>query len=221
MTMAVLDCGLDPDGGHRALTVDASGRLTTTTTAAITGVRDPAGTPTSVLAEIDNVGPWLVTVDSAHHEVHEGEMFSAWYYNASVANNGTAMLLISVGAGIYPHATFAASCGEAYIFEVFEGTTTSAAGTAVTNINTNRNSLKVSGLTVTHTPTVTAAGTAIACPVVVGSASGNGNQTATSRAVLERVLKPSTVYLARVTSHSELNPCAVEVTWYHEGATTG
>jgi hypothetical protein len=127
------------------------------------------------------------------------------------------MLRIAVGAGVYPHAIISASCGLAYALEFFEAPTTTANGTAVANVNHNRNSTKTSDLTVTHTPTVTAAGTAIAPVQYMG---GNENKAAggANRASVERILKPSTLYLARITSRAAANPCSLSIEWYHEGA---
>lgn len=101
----------------------------------------------------------LETVDTVHLKVHEGKYFSGGLYNATLADAGTATILIQTSSTEVTHIKFASSGSGNSTIQFFEGTTVSNAGTAVTMSNHNRNSTKSFSGTVTHTPTITDNGT--------------------------------------------------------------
>lgn len=102
----------------------------------------------------------IETIDTTHKMVHAGKYFSGGYYNASIADTTTIALLIQNGASV-THAVLSSTMGGESKIEFFEGTTFSAAGTAVTMSNHNRSSATTFVGTVTSQPTVTANGTQI------------------------------------------------------------
>lgn len=167
--------------------------------------------------EIDPVGPWLVVVDEVHHEIHEGESFTAHAGWASVASGTSKYLRISVDSVTYPHATFAGSASGAYTVEVFEGGTTSANGTAVPVYNRNRNSSKTGGLTITYDPTVTGDGNRLGL-LYGGGGAGATRVGGSDRAAQEFILKPSTLYLLKITSGATGTNLGASIDWYVEGA---
>lgn len=142
------------------------------------------------------------SIDYTHHKVHEGKFFSGAYYNSSVANGATIEILIQVGSTSTFHMKFAATAGGDSTVQLYEGTTFSAAGTAVTMSNHNRASANSFSGTITHTPTLTLAGTQInGTGYVTGGDkhTGSGGEFGFNN---EFVLSKSTNYLLRLTNNS-------------------
>lgn len=181
----------------------------------IAGIRDPHGEATQVPIEIDPYGPWAVIIPVEHHQRHEGEMFSAKYSDATLADTDTAVLHIKTGAS-YSHLFWAASAGLAYTVELFRGPTLSNNGTAVTVHNANDNSDKTSTTTAFHTPTVSNNGTSLEGPFYVGG--GAQRPGGSNRQDSERILLPNTSYLIVLTSRANSNLGSVVAEWYDEGA---
>jgi hypothetical protein len=101
------------------------------------------------------------SIDYAHQKIHEGRFFSGGYYNSSLSAGSSQDILVQVGSSSNFHAIMAVSIsGEATVF-IYEGTTFSAAGSAVTMTNHNRTSAKVFSGTVTYSPTVTGTGDSV------------------------------------------------------------
>jgi hypothetical protein len=155
----------------------------------------------------DEVTGALTTIDLPHHEVHEGEMFAA-YYNSTT---GTAAdVLLTTGATSVHLVIELVSDGKVKT-TIYEGPTTSANGTAITAVNKNRQSINTAVLTVHHTPTVSATGTAIHM-YMVGSAAKAGG---IGRSVEEYILAKNTKYLLR--SAFAVNTDVLQrFTWYEE-----
>ena len=113
----------------------------------------------------------LVVIDYTHHEIHEGEYFSAFARFSGVADAGTRGILVRVPAqtSTQVHATFTASTEGDADAALYEAVTMTSAGTVCTNRNHYRDSTGTSGVIVTHTPGVTI-GTAqlLANPVIPG-----------------------------------------------------
>lgn len=101
----------------------------------------------------------VISIDYAHQKTHEGRYFSGGYYNSSLADTASVMLLVQMGATYALHSKISATVTGNCTLYIFEDTTFSAAGTGVTMANHNRSSSKVFSGTVTHTPTITADGT--------------------------------------------------------------
>lgn len=144
----------------------------------------------------------VLSIDAVHNHTHLGRYFSGGYYNAAVANNASIDLLIQTGANSSPHTKVTVSNGGDALVYSYEDVTFSAAGTAVTVSNHNRNSTKVLDCTVTHSPTITGLGTEIGG--VGYSAGGEKNASAGGSFGFsnELVLKPATAYLFRATNVS-------------------
>jgi hypothetical protein len=141
-------------------------------------------------------------IDYLHKKVHEGRWFSGGYYNAALADSGNIDLLIQTSSTYAMHMVASAISSGSSTFQIYEGTTFSSAGTAVTMSNHNRSSAKVFSGTVTHTPTITAVGTQInGTGYVPGStkSSGGGGEFGFQN---EFILAASTTYLFRSTNNS-------------------
>lgn len=167
----------------------------------------------------DSIVHALTVMDHEHRMIHDGMAFHATHRTASLANGGTLEGLIAVPAGAFPHMTgmlFTFGAGDLDI-ETFEGTTTSADGTAVNSFNRNRNSTNTPNIVLTHTPTITDDGTKIHDRLVPPTGAGVGNQEGVVSPNLgeEWILKPSTKYLVRVTNNSGgAIKVTMEILWY-------
>lgn len=145
----------------------------------------------------------LLTIETVHHEVHEGEMFHAAYTNGSVANNGTVDVLLTTGAK-EAHTVWEVFAGGQVTVSLYEAPTTSAAGTAVTAYNMKRSSTNTPTAAVTHTPTVSATGTVtlVNGRILPGGTSPTTRVGGGIRANAEWIMKASTKYLMRITNKS-------------------
>lgn len=152
--------------------------------------------------------PTQVTVDITHEKVHLGQYFSGGYYNSAVGAGTNLDILIQASSTYYTHAIFACSASVECTLFLYEDTTFSAAGTAVTMSNHNRASAKSFSGTVTHTPTVTGVGTQLnSTSYLHGGASGPGGSASPNGAsfdgfTTEFILDLSTNYLFRITNIS-------------------
>jgi len=181
----------------------------------IYGTRDPLTTPTPVVWEMDNVGPWGVTIDVGHHQRHEGDSFSACYVDATLADTETIVIHIKVGADKAAHLLYHVTCPGAFTVALYENPTTSGDGTTVAVNNHNRNSSSTADTTVFHTPSSTGNGTLLEQYYIGGGSQRAGGE---SRSAAEWVLKKSEQYLLVVTSRANGNSGAVVLDWYEEGA---
>lgn len=150
----------------------------------------------------DAVTGAVVTIDTIHHEVHEGEMFHAEHVATTVANNASLDLLINPGA-VDQHLALSVTAGGACRVYVYENPTASG-GTAVPVYNMLRSSANPTLATVAHTPTVTATGSTAIVPgrYVPGGASAQTRVGGTIRTGTEWIYKASTPYLVRITNVS-------------------
>lgn len=148
----------------------------------------------------------LITIDEVHANVHEGVMFHAEAYVASLANNGTFDFYILTGAK-GAHAAFEVNSGGAAQVFLYEEANVSG-GSAVTSYNMNRQSANASSpITVTHTPSIVGVGST---PLINGRflAGGASQQTRSGggiRSGTEWILKANTKYLLRCTNISGAN----------------
>lgn len=171
------------------------------------------------LAPYDETTGAALVIDTVHHEVHEGEMFHASHTNGSVSNGASLDVLLVTGATVETHVSWEVFAGGQVTVYLYEGATTSAAGTAVVAYNMKRDSLNTPEATVTHTPTVTATGTTalINGRILPGGTSPTTRVGGGIRSGAEWILAPETQYLLRVTNTSG-GTIAVNVglEWYEE-----
>jgi hypothetical protein len=158
--------------------------------------------------------PEVVNITHEHQKVHEGEFYSTGYYNSAVADDASIEILLQTPADKELHAYLKIVAGGDCEFEVFEGTTFSAAGTSISPVNHNRNSTNVCGCTVTHTPTITADGDLIWMEYIPGGVfitPGAVQNVGAEQAVFAN----NANYLLRVTNRSALtNPFQIQAAYY-------
>ena len=151
----------------------------------------------------------LVTIDYAHHEIHDGDMFKTTYNADKSMGDNLDILIVTPNTRVYPHIAWEIGNESEAQMYVYEGTTTSSNGTAVTVTNKDRNSLKTSGVLAFHTPTFGSVGTEIFnWHSGSGKGGGSGNREET-----EAILKQNTKYLYRVNAVAA-GWVAVRLTWY-------
>lgn len=150
----------------------------------------------------DDITGALIVAELEHTKVHSGEMFSVSHRFAAVANNGTADLRITVGASEPAHIKWNISSGGKIYLDIYEETTFTNLGAAVTPQNMNRLSSNTPDTTFGHTPTVNVIGIS-RYENVFGS---NSNPVARAGEVIrqpvEWLLAPTKNYLIRVTNKS-------------------
>ena len=176
-----------------------------------------AVSPSAVASEIDNLGPWLVTIDQVHHQQHEGEAF---HYSEVITLGSAAVqdYLLTVPAGKYPHLIYSVDGIYGVTIELYEATGKTQSAAAVSVYNRNRNSAKVPSMTVKKgTDGGSGDGTRILWKRS-GSGTSGGKLAASVAERSERVLKAATAYIFRLTSAASSNDISIELDWYEEGA---
>lgn len=156
----------------------------------------------------------LINIDHAHHKVHSGSHYKAGYQDTSmVASDTIELLFVTPDTTEWAHWKLVAQSTGEVVVAVYEGTTTSANGTAITRWNRNRNSVNTSSTLVYHTPTVTADGTKMV-EKWIGSSGFRENSGGESRGDNEFILKQNTKYLVRLTAVSDDIKGAIGGDWY-------
>lgn len=164
-----------------------------------------------------------VIVDLAHHEVHEGSHFVVTHKTADGAdlpNDGVLEVLLTTGAKDV-HAVFEAVVEGDFELDIFENPTVTDDGTALAEVNLNRNSSKVATVVATHTPTTSADGDNLYSKWLLGGV-GFFADTALARTDTEFNLKQNEQYLFRLTNRSGSgSPCSWVVQWYEHNVDVG
>ena len=170
------------------------------------------GSDEQVLVSADYALP-TSTVFGAH--LLEGFLFSIGYthsFASPLADGASIDIVIAFAQGIQPRVAIEGlSVGNAMGY-LYEGATTTG-GTALTDVNLNRNSLISSNAAAVLNPTVTATGTLLGSYVLIGGVKKKASGGDISTASL--VLKPLTNYLLRLTNVSGAAQAAeMTITWY-------
>jgi hypothetical protein len=164
---------------------------------------------------IDRETGGAIGIDASHVMIHQGRSFHASHIYSAIAAAASAELLIQTGSSAEGHLTVRIGATGQSEVELFEASTFSAAGTAITVRNRKRS--KGDGaedLTVTHTPTITGAGNRIEGAVIPGG-SGNFASGGSASARLEWELNENTNYLVRITNTSaSAEDISIGVNWY-------
>ena len=186
----------------------------------ITSTEDP-NDPMSpqLIAGIEHFSQHLIMKGDIHALIHEGRFFSVGVAVESAINNQNVDLLIQTPVGAPLHVRFTGFTGGNATNAFYEGTTFSAAGTAVTPVNRNRRSPSVARGTFTSGPTITDVGTPIFLGFTGGGAGGS-SAGGSSSSFEEYILAASTTYLARITNTAGNNqPVTLTMDFYDTGLT--
>lgn len=155
---------------------------------------------------------WIQSLGVIHHHVHDGQSFVASYDTGSIANGAVANVLFRTGAK-QCHMNHTAAADGAFLLNVYENATYTAAGTTIPAFNRLRKSTNPSLAQVSSGPSISATGLALPAEMVPG---GNHTGGATQGQDFDRfVLTENTTYLFRITNISGNPSRAVLVlAWY-------
>jgi len=154
-------------------------------------------------------------IDYAHHEIHSGNHYTAYLYEADVDAASTLTVLMRTPATgeIHLVGLVKSSLGGGFTWQ--EGANCTG-GAAITAYNNNRQSANTATLTLLSDPTVTSAGT-ILIETDVG-ATGNPTTAAGGdfAARQEWILAQSTEYVLQYTSATANAKVTLILEWYEE-----
>lgn len=175
------------------------------------------GSRFGVIAEVDEVAGYLVTIDPVHHHVHEGRLFSTTHIKEALGASNSTYMLLRAGANNVPHFEFTVNTAGAARIDMFEGPTLTDDGTPLTEVNHDRSSSNTSDVSVFSEPTVSADGTLLLTDRVpsgvAGAKAGLGNVSGRA----EWLLAPSTDYLIKITNQGNTAATvAASAVWYEE-----
>jgi len=164
----------------------------------------------------DSLGATVVAI-KLDKLIDNGLVFYGSVKATGLTNGSTYDLLISVPSGYNMHLLkMRSNVGEGDVdIEMYEGTTTSADGSAGTPVDVNRVTANTANVGFYTGPTVTDAGTLIHTGWAVPTATGTGLSSAgvsNTEAGEEWVLKANTKYLYRITNNS-----GATIDHWHEG----
>ena len=165
----------------------------------------------------------MVTIDTAHHEIHEGEMFYATVEDLDFDTAQVISISFTTPTGVECHMFPSIFMTVAGTFDILEGGTVSDTGTEYAVLNRNRPSTNTSGVTdftsdLTSDST-TLNGTLGGTPSDFGNEGFTGTknqQQAQVRSQSEWILKPATAYTFRLISAADDGIGRITLNWYEE-----
>lgn len=161
-------------------------------------------------------------LSQSHRMTHEGFMFHASGKQTGIANAGTAVFLMSVPAGCYPHIQRVGINTDRGDIDLLmrENVVTSADGAAIPVLNVNRNSAIVPCAIATGAPTITTPGDLFHTIYVPPTGAGVGSAIGVMGIEQgeEWVLKEDTKYSFTITNNSGATiDLSYEFVWYEIG----
>lgn len=172
--------------------------------------------------KFDSYAHALTIIQEQHRMSHDGFMFHSSGKVSGLANGATQDFLLAVPALTWPHLQRFALTVESGDVDIllYEGTTTSADGSAANIRNVNRNSSNTADTVLTLGPTVTTPGTLIHTDWIPPTGAGVGSAIGALDIQLgeEWLLSPSTKFLFRATNNSGgAIDLRYEFVWYEIG----
>jgi hypothetical protein len=140
----------------------------------------------------------LQTIDYAHHEIHGGSHFYVADYTDLGSGSTYNIVIATPNTTKWAHLVFEFNHELETTIVITEGISTDADGTAITEVNNDRNSATTATTVFTHTPTNPTGGTVI-WQQRLGSGRKEGGG---SRNDNEIILKQNTKYLVAFTNNS-------------------
>ena len=159
----------------------------------------------------------LITVDYAHHEMHEGSHYfiKTWVEITGATGSLVEFIFITPDVTKQIHAKVELIADADSTFTIYEGATVSSNGSAVTAINCYRDSTNTALLQPYANPTVTSTGSAI------WTARNGGGRTAVGVGLgsnFEIIAKRNSIYLFRLIKNTTADTIIdIDFFWYeHE-----
>lgn len=160
-------------------------------------------------SEIDVITFGLVTIDTEHHETHEGNHFYFCDYQLNNASASVINLVVTTPvSGKRPHVLFTVFSSTGATIEVFRGAAVTG-GTTITALNNLHGSAIASSLTIKLNPTISVAGTRMS-----GYLAGAARQAGIASRSEENILAYNTTYVFKITSLANLNDISWCFEWY-------
>jgi len=170
------------------------------------------------LNKVDTIDNARIAIDLVHHEIHEGNYYSATVIDTDVDTAAPKYVRITApNTAARIHFTGMVYATAAGLVEFYENPTLNAAGTAVTIFNNDRNSIKTATATVFYDTTTQAPnndGTRIDAGRVGGAARPNfriGGETARRN---EWILKQAEDYILKFTPDADNTEFITVLSWY-------
>ena len=166
---------------------------------------------TGRMFEIDTLTFGIVTIDTVHHELHEGNHYHYCNYQLGNAVGATIEFVLTVPSGaIYPHFLFEVYSSQGATIDVYIGTTGVTGGTSITPRNNNTVSINTSGISIVKDPSsITSDGL-----FVSGYLAGAGRNAGFNKRDNEFILSDNRSYLVRITSLANGNDISWCCEWY-------
>ena len=173
------------------------------------------------IAMLDSSHSVPISVDSVHHEIHEGHHFTVVVVDTDVDIAGPKYVRITTPNTVARmHFEAMVSADGAVLVEFYEDPTLLAAGAALTERNNDRNS-SVTSVATTFEDTTTQAPNNDGTLLFAFRAGGTGvGQTRISAELSKRqewVLKQNEDYLVKVTADADNTEVIVVFAWYEHG----
>jgi len=166
-------------------------------------------------ARMDSSTHALTTIDVPHHEIHDGSHYFVAGYD-ELGSAGTATFHVTTpDTTKWAHMTFVIESQLLSTVQIYEGATYAGGGSAVSPINSDRNSSNTSGLTIRRDGTASVNGTMIdswkgGAAAVANKPGAVGNADRQN----ELILKQNTTYRYLVISGAASNTVSFSGRWY-------
>lgn len=139
----------------------------------------------------------LPMTDIVHERIHHGEFFSAFTYEAALADDGFSSILIQCAETMSCHFSYIVRAGGDAEIQLYEAPTFSNAGSSLTVVDRNRITNNSPLTTLTTGPTVSDTGTLLESQFIPGGTTGflSFNPGGEGSMFKEYVFAPGTDYL--------------------------
>lgn len=164
----------------------------------------------------DEITGATVTIPVVHHEVHEGETFTASLFSLANPNGAMIALMLRTQTTRYGHLTFTVAAGGDAQVRLHENPAVSSAGLTFTARNMKRTS-PISGAQIVPSGNPTYTDGTILTNFLVPGGSGGNSQGGVVRQDTEWILALNTDYVIELTNIAVGNqPLSITVSWYEE-----
>lgn len=169
-----------------------------------------------VEAEVDSISGIVVTIPTEHHQVHDEVSYSCVDYDADVDIAAPKWwIIVTTDTADRHHFVLQISADGAFLAEIFEGITSDDPGTALTPVNSDRNSANTTSLIFGYDPTNPAGGTKIFNDLV-GTTNPKTRFGGTMRNGAEYILKQNVKYGIKITVVADDTKVAMVAEFYEK-----
>jgi hypothetical protein len=153
----------------------------------------------------------FVVVDFNHASIHKGESFLVKNYTTLANGASIDFAVVTPNSDVWAHMSFLITGTQGTKVDIYEASDFDADGSAVTPINTNRNSSNTSVLTITSDPSVNSDGN-----LIWSGYNGALKTSSEHESIAELILKQNTKYIYRITNLTIQDNIVDYVGYWHE-----